>query len=123
MKNKEKSYWLIISEKLLKSKISEQHKEVLKTDNEIDKTAINKKIDEVVKLVISYILKGNDFKLLALSENVETWEKEIESIQKEELKKISMQVKQAVKSLPQEEINHKKPKADCESRTICQIVY
>ncbi len=89
----------------VKSKISEQHKEALKTDKEIDKTAINKKIDEVVKLVTSHILKGNDFKLLALPENAEMEKEEgNEENKKEELKKISTQVKQAVKFLPQEEM-------------------
>ena len=88
----------------VKSKLSEQHKEALKSDTKIDKTAINKKIDEVVKLVTSHILKGNDFKLLALPKNEETEEENNEENKKEELKKISTQVKQAVKSLPQDEM-------------------
>jgi len=88
----------------VKAKMIEQHKKALKTDKGLDKTAINKKIDEVVKLVTSHILKGNDFKLLALPENAETEEEENEVTPKEELKKISMKVKQAVKSLPQEEM-------------------
>jgi hypothetical protein len=87
----------------IKSKIIEQHKEALKTDKEIEKNA-DKKIETVVKLVTSHILKGNDLKLLALPENAETEEDENEDNQKAELKKVSMQVKQAVKSLPQTEM-------------------
>ena len=89
----------------IEAKIIEQHKEALKTDKDIEKTALNKKIEEVVKLVTSHILKGNDFKLLALPENeTEPEEEETENSQKEELKKISTKVKQAVKSLPQAEM-------------------
>lgn len=47
-----------------------------KNGTNIDKTAIRKKVDIVVKLVTSHILKGNDFKLLALPENAETDEEE-----------------------------------------------
>lgn len=89
----------------IEAKIIEQHKEALKTDKDIDKTALNKKIEEVVKIVTSHILKGNDFKLLALPENeTEPEEEETENSHKEELKKISTKVKQAVKFLPQSEM-------------------
>ena len=87
----------------IKLKIEEQHKGALESDDKIEKNA-DKRIDQVVKLVTSHILKGNDFKLLALPENGETEEEENENIPNEELKKISMQVKQAVKSLPQAEM-------------------
>ena len=88
----------------VKLKIIEQHKEALKKDKDIDKTSFDKKVDQVVKLVTSHILKGNDFRLLALPENIETDEKENNNDnKKEELKKISTQVKQAIKSLPQDE--------------------
>ncbi len=88
----------------VKLKIVEQHKEALETDKKIEKNS-DKMIEQVTKLVTSHILKGNDFKLLALPENEETEEDEgNESSPNEELKKISMQVKQAVKSLPQAEM-------------------
>ena len=88
----------------IKLEISEQHKKAIKTDTEIDKTAVPKKIDEVVKLVTSHILKKNDFKLLALPGNETELEEESKNSQKEDLKKISTQVKQAVKFLPQDEM-------------------
>ena len=87
----------------VKLKIIEQHKEALETDTKIEKNS-NKMIEQVVKLVTSHILKGNDFKLLALPENGETEKDENKNSPNEELKKVSMQVKQAVKSLPQAEI-------------------
>jgi hypothetical protein len=85
----------------IKLKIEEQHKEALESDDKIEKNA-DKRIDQVVKLVTSHILKGNDFKLLALPGNGEA--EENENSPNEELKKISMQVKQAAKSLPQAEM-------------------
>jgi len=88
----------------IKLRLTEQHNEAIEEDKKIDKNSINKKINEVVKLVTFHILRGNDFKLLALPETVEIEEEETEIVNKEELKKISIQVEQAVKSLPQEEM-------------------
>jgi hypothetical protein len=87
----------------IKQKIFEQHNKALETDENIEKNS-NKMIEEVVKLVTSHILKGNDFKLLALPENGDTEEEEKQNTPSEELKKISLEVKQAVKSLPQAEM-------------------
>lgn len=87
----------------IKLKIEEQHKGALESDDKIEKNA-DKRIDQVVKLVTSHILKGNDFKLLALPENGEMEKEENENGPNEELKRISMQVKQAMKSLPQAEM-------------------
>lgn len=84
----------------IRHKIFAQHKEALKRDKKILKNS-NKMIDEVVKLVTSHILKGNDFKLLALPINGESEGVENENNQSQELRMISTQVKQAVKSLPQ----------------------
>lgn len=88
----------------VKLKITEQHNEAIEGDKKIEKNS-TKMIEQVTKLVTSHILKGNDFKLLALPENGES-EQEEESVNSpnEELKKISMQVKQAVKSLPTAEM-------------------
>jgi len=87
----------------VKLKIIEQHNEAIEEDKKIEKNS-TKMIEQVTKLVTSHILKGNDFKLLALPENGEAEEEENENSPNEELKKISMQVKQAVKSLPQAEM-------------------
>lgn len=88
----------------VKLKIVEQHNEAIEEDNKIGKNS-TKMIEQVTKLVTSHILKGNDFKLLALPENGATKdEEENGNRSKDELKKISMQVKQAVKSLPRAEI-------------------
>ncbi len=59
---------------------------------------------EVVKLVTSHILKGNDLKVLAIPEVAETDEEVTEEAKVQELKKASTQVKQAVKTLPQAEM-------------------
>lgn len=88
----------------VKLKIVEQHNEALKEDKKIEKNS-TKMIEQVTKLVTSHILKGNDYKLLALPENGETEnEEENKNSPSDELKKISMQVKQAIKSLPQAEM-------------------
>lgn len=87
----------------VKLKILDQHSKATKTDNAIDKN-IDKKVEEVVKLVTSHILKGNDLKLLALPEFAVTNEKETEEIKINNLKRVSTQVKQAIKTLPQSEI-------------------
>lgn len=86
----------------VKHKILEQHKKALKTDKAIEKN-IDKSVEEVVKLVTSHILKGNDLKVLAIPEIAET-EEETEEVKVQELKKVSTQVKQAVKTLPQSEM-------------------
>lgn len=87
----------------VKHKILEQHKKAIKSDKAIDKN-IDKKVEEVVKLVTSHILKGNDLKLIAIPEIVETNEEESEEIKVQELRRVSTQVKQAVKTLPQSEM-------------------
>jgi len=98
----------------VKLKIVEQHKKAIEEDTKIEKNS-TKMIEQVTKLITSHILKGNDFKLLALPQNGETDdEKENENIPNEELKMISMKVKQAVKSLPETEMKklleqYKKP--------------
>lgn len=55
--------------KTLEYKIIEQHKNALKTDKKIEKTAIKTKLKEVAKTISEHIVKGNDIKLLAVPEN------------------------------------------------------
>jgi hypothetical protein len=86
----------------VKLKIVEQHNKALETDKKIDENS-DKKIEQVVKLVTSHILKGNDLKILALPKNKET-DEDNKNTPNEELKKVSLEVKQAVKSLPKEEM-------------------
>ena len=93
----------------VKNKILEQHKAALETDNQIDKSSSDKKIEEIEKLVTSHILKGNDFKLLSLPELQEDDTKKEE---KEELRKISTEVRQALKKMPQTELKILQEKYD-----------
>jgi len=85
----------------IKLRIVEQHKKALETDTDIEKNS-DKKIAEVVKLVTSHILKGNDFKLLALPNIGDPKIKDKEKSQT--LRMISTQVKQTMKILPQTEM-------------------
>lgn len=84
----------------VKYKILEQHKDAIKKDKDID-INIDKKLDQVVKLVTSHILKGNDIKLLGLpaSDNDE----ENDTIG-EELRTVSSEVRQAMKIIPPKEM-------------------
>lgn len=88
---------------VVKQRILEQHKKSIKSDKVIDKN-IDKKVEEVVKLVTSHILKGNDLKLIAIPDNVETNIEDSEEDKLQDLKKVSTQVKQAIKSLPHSEM-------------------
>jgi hypothetical protein len=46
------------------NKALEQHKERLKLDKKIDKTGVEKKIEEISSVVTDHIIKGNEIKLL-----------------------------------------------------------
>jgi hypothetical protein len=48
-----------------------QHERAIKSDKQVDKTAIAKKIEQVTNLISSHIVNGNDLKLLALPESNE----------------------------------------------------
>jgi len=87
----------------VKHKILEQHKKAIKSGKAIEKN-IDKSVEEVVKLVTSHILKGNDLKLLAIPEIAETEGEETAELKVQELKRVSTQVKQAIKTLPQSEM-------------------
>lgn len=62
-KEREKLMLLNIHE-TLRDTINEQHKENLKKDKKIDKQGVEKKIDEVSKVIAEHIIKGNEIKLL-----------------------------------------------------------
>ena len=55
--------------KTLEQKITKQHKDALKNDKKIDKTALKVKVKDVAKTISEHIVKGNDLKLLAVPEN------------------------------------------------------
>ena len=48
----------------IKRKLLEQHKDFIKKDKKINKESINKKVDEVSRVLAEHIVKGNDIKLL-----------------------------------------------------------
>jgi len=54
---------------VIKDKISEQHKENLKIDKKINKEGVDKKIEEVTKVITEHIIKGNEVKLLTYDTN------------------------------------------------------
>ncbi|WP_346863658.1 hypothetical protein [uncultured Draconibacterium sp.] len=87
----------------VKEHILEQHKKALKSDKQIDNN-INKKVDQVVQLITSHILKGNDLKLLALPVAEEEEVLEANENHKDELRTISSQVRQAMKIIPSKEM-------------------
>ncbi|MCY0969297.1 hypothetical protein [Chryseobacterium wangxinyae] len=62
-KEREKLMLLNIYE-TLRDTISEQHKENVKNDKGISKEGVDKKIDEVSKVIAEHIIKGNEIKLL-----------------------------------------------------------
>ena len=58
----------------IQARIEDQHKAAKKGDKGIDDTAVDKKVEQVTKLITSHIVKGNDLKLLALPPAPETGE-------------------------------------------------
>jgi hypothetical protein len=60
----------------VKEEILAQHKAAKKVDKGVDGTAIAKKVEKVANLITSHIVQGNDIKVLALPENIETTEGE-----------------------------------------------
>ncbi|MBI2966412.1 MAG: hypothetical protein HYY40_01185 [Bacteroidetes bacterium] len=58
-------------------KALEQHKEKLKSDKKIDKTGVDKKIEEVSSVITDHIIKGNEVKLLTPPEPEEGKDKDL----------------------------------------------
>ncbi len=87
----------------IERKALEQHKTALKKDNNIDKNP-DKKIEQIVKLVNSHIVNGNDIKLLTYPEpEHESDSNEIIETKRAELLETSIKVRKALRELPQEE--------------------
>lgn len=91
----------------IKEKISEQHKSNLEQDNNIDKTAIAKRIEEVSSLIIDHIIKGNEIKLLSKIEDEKSKDSEDENEVpldlRIELREASSIVRDRFKNLDQED--------------------
>ncbi len=73
----------------------EQHKKRLKEDRKIDKTGIDKKIEQVSSVITDHIIKGNEVKLLTPPEHEEGKEKDLS----EELMEETAIVRERFKSL------------------------
>lgn len=80
-------------------KIQEQHKDKLKTDKKIEKTAIKVKVEEVSSVLTDHIIKGNELKLLTSPET----EDEEEQYLSEELRKETAIVRERFKKLSPED--------------------
>lgn len=87
-------------------KIKLQHQQAKKHDKSIDGTSINKKAELVTELIASHIVKGNDFKLLAIPE-VESGEdtKSTKDYyqEKQELQQQSLEARKQLREIPQED--------------------
>lgn len=69
----------------IKTKALEQHKRKLKEDKDIEKAGVEKKIDEISKVITDHIIKGNEIKLLnAYEEVTENGEEKISVVLREE---------------------------------------
>jgi hypothetical protein len=69
----------------IKTKALEQHKRKLKEDNAIEKTGVEKKIDEISNVITDHIIKGNEIKLLnAHEEVIEDGEEKISLVLRQE---------------------------------------
>ena len=89
----------------LQEKIQEQHTAALKMDSSIDKSSVKIKVNEVEKLISSHIVKGNEFKLLAvpeLDENNDEDQATIDEINSD-LEKLRVDIKNKSKLLSMEE--------------------
>jgi len=90
-KEREKLMLLNIHE-TLRDTINEQHKENLKKDKKIDKQGVEKKIDEVSKVIAEHIIKGNEIKLLTYGPQDE---KDLEDESKENTKELAEKLRES----------------------------
>jgi hypothetical protein len=87
----------------IQSEINAQHKRAKKVDKKIDTSSVDKKIEVVTNLVTSHIVKGNDFKLLALPETKEQKDGQEDVPNKiEALRKQSSLARQQLRLIPPE---------------------
>jgi hypothetical protein len=85
----------------IQNEIHDQHSKAIKADKKIDKTSVDKKIDQVTKLVTSHIVKGNDIKLLGLPETEEKKDGQKDVPDKREaLREKSIQARQQLRLIP-----------------------
>lgn len=90
--------------KAIKREIKAQHDAARKRDKQVDHTAVTMKVKQVTELVTSHIVKGNDFRLLALPEKDEPENGEnVKPDEREQLRKQSMKARQQLRLLPIEE--------------------
>lgn len=76
-------------------KALEQHKKRLKVDNNIEKTSIEVKLEEVSSVITDHIIKGNELKLLTAPKEEEEDKKELEK----ELREVTAIVRERFKQL------------------------
>jgi len=84
------------------NQIEEQHKSAL-ASGQVKDVNIEKKVEQVTKMVTSHILNGNDVKLLSLPEKAGDSD-DSKDTPKTNLKSASSEARQALKSLPASEI-------------------
>lgn len=86
----------------VKHLVLEQHTERLKLDNKIDTASVEKKAEEISKVITEHIIKGNEIKLLnpPKEEDEEIEEQEDPS---QELKAVTTIVRERYKKLDEEE--------------------
>jgi len=87
----------------VENKIQEQHKEALKKDKNIDKTAVKKKVQEVSKVVVDHIIKGNEVKLLTSFDDEEAEEEENNQVKINELNETTLLVRSRSEKLEEDE--------------------
>ena len=93
--------------KTIKRKLFEQHKALVKKDKKINNESIDKKVDEVSRVLAEHIVKGNDIKLLIdFSDEVSNEDSEEQNQNNtfiEEANRASLEVRKHLKELTTEE--------------------
>ena len=86
----------------VRAEVQKQHDAAKKADKKIDGTAVQKKVEQVAKLVTAHVVQGNDVKILALPERTETTEgREADTrALSDQLRKESSVARQALKEIP-----------------------
>ncbi len=85
----------------IEAEVNEQHNRAKKNDSKINVTSINKKVQEITKLVTSHIIKGNDIKLLAAPKIAEGQEQE--TTLADDLRSCSAEARSKLRLLPAKE--------------------
>ena len=77
----------------VEDKIKEQHEKASKIDKKIDKASVDKKIQEVGKVIVDHIVKGNEVKFLTAVENDEDDAEQDNKVKVDELNEITLLVR------------------------------